>query len=207
MARLELSRLTKTYGDFRAVSAVDLDIAQGELVVLLGPSGCGKTTTLRMIAGFVAADCRRDPAGRRRHHANASVEAHTGLVFQSYALFPHLTSRRTCVRLEDARTCPPAQIATAKVDGSAALVRLEVSTSGCPANCPGGQQQRVGARPGLSSSSPTSCCSTSALQSRCRSCGTRCAVEIRELQKSWARHRDGHARPGRSADDGGPPSS
>ena len=54
MARLELSGLTKTYGDFRAVAGIDLDIAQGELVVLLGPSGCGKTTTLRMIAGFVA---------------------------------------------------------------------------------------------------------------------------------------------------------
>ena len=54
MARLQLTGLTKTYGDFRAVAGVDLDIAQGELVVLLGPSGCGKTTTLRMIAGFVA---------------------------------------------------------------------------------------------------------------------------------------------------------
>src|SRR3989442_14509117 len=54
MARLQLTGLTKTYGDFRAVSDVNLDIGEGELVVLLGPSGCGKTTTLRMIAGFIA---------------------------------------------------------------------------------------------------------------------------------------------------------
>src|SRR5205085_11748555 len=54
MARLELKGLSKTYGDFHAVAGIDLDIAQGELVVLLGPSGCGKTTTLRMIAGFIA---------------------------------------------------------------------------------------------------------------------------------------------------------
>ena len=63
MARLELSRLTKAYGDFLAVAGIDLDIAQGELVVVLGPSGCGKTTMLRMIAGFVT-----PTAGGPQHH-------------------------------------------------------------------------------------------------------------------------------------------
>ena len=53
MARLELSGITKAYGDFRAVDDLSLDIADGEFLVLLGPSGCGKTTTLRIVAGFV----------------------------------------------------------------------------------------------------------------------------------------------------------
>src|SRR5256886_15074045 len=94
MARLQLTGLTKTYGDFHAVAGVDLDIGEGELVVLLGPSGCGKTTTLRMIAGFIAPtageirlgghDITRQPPGKR----------HTGLVFQSYARFPPLHRAR-----------------------------------------------------------------------------------------------------------------
>ena len=61
MARLELSNLSKRYGDHAAVAGVTLDVADGEFVVLLGPSGCGKTTTLRMIAGFV------EPSGGTAH--------------------------------------------------------------------------------------------------------------------------------------------
>ena len=53
MARVQLNAITKSYGEFRAVDGVSLDIAEGEFVVLLGPSGCGKTTTLRIIAGFI----------------------------------------------------------------------------------------------------------------------------------------------------------
>src|SRR5689334_20055366 len=91
MARLELKQLSKRYGDFHAARDVTLDVADGEFLVLLGPSGCGKTTTLRMIAGFVEptkgvvrlgdVDVTRLPAWKRN----------TGLVFQNYALFPHLT--------------------------------------------------------------------------------------------------------------------
>ena len=91
MARLQLTGLTKTYGDFRAVAGVDLDIAQGELVVLLGPSGCGKTTTLRMIAGFVAPTAGEIRLGGRDITRQPPWKRNTGLVFQSYALFPHLT--------------------------------------------------------------------------------------------------------------------
>ena len=91
MARLELTGLTKTYGDVRAVAGVDLDIAQGELVVLLGPSGCGKSTTLRMIAGFVVPSAGSIRLGGRDITRQPPWKRNTGLVFQSYALFPHLS--------------------------------------------------------------------------------------------------------------------
>src|SRR5262247_1095628 len=91
MARLEIDRVSKRYGDVIAVRDLSLDVADGEFVVLLGPSGCGKTTTLRLIAGFLettagairigSRDVTRDPPHRRN----------IGFVFQNYALFPHLT--------------------------------------------------------------------------------------------------------------------
>ncbi len=124
MARLQLTGLTKTYGDIRAVAGVDLDIPQGELVVLLGPSGCGKTTTLRMIAGFVTPtggeisldghDITRQPPWKRN----------TGLVFQSYALFPHLNVAENVAFGLRMRKFPQQQI-TAKVADVLRLVRLE----------------------------------------------------------------------------------
>src|SRR6185295_7170596 len=142
MARLQLSGLTKTYGDFRAVAGVELDIAQGELVVLLGPSGCGKTTTLRMIAGFVAptagairldgADITRRPPWKRN----------TGLVFQSYALFPHLTVAQNVAFGLKMRDVPPKE-ADDKVAEALRLVRLEGLAARLPRELSGGQQQRV----------------------------------------------------------------
>ena len=91
MARLQLTGLTKTYGDFHAVAGVDLDIPQGELVVLLGPSGCGKSTALRMIAGL------EDPTeGTIRIGVNDVTDVEPkdrdiAMVFQSYALYPHMS--------------------------------------------------------------------------------------------------------------------
>ena len=89
---LRLSGLTLGYGDMIAVEGLDLSVRRGELVALLGPSGCGKTTTMRAIAGLIEAragrieldgrDITRVPANRRD----------VGLVFQSYALFPHLSA-------------------------------------------------------------------------------------------------------------------
>ena len=91
MARLQLTGLSKTYGDVEAVADVDLDIRQGELVVLLGPSGCGKTTTLRMIAGFVEPTAGEIRLGGNDITNRPPWKRNTGLVFQSYALFPHLS--------------------------------------------------------------------------------------------------------------------
>ena len=142
MARLELTGLTKTYGDFRAVADVDLDIAQGELVVLLGPSGCGKTTTLRMIAGFVAPTAGEIRLGGAEITRRPPWKRNTGLVFQSYALFPHLTVAQNVMFGLQMRNVPPKQ-ANDKVTEALRLVRLAGLAERLPRELSGGQQQRV----------------------------------------------------------------
>ena len=142
MARLQLTGLTKAYGDFRAVAGVDLDIAQGELVVLLGPSGCGKTTTLRMIAGFVAPTAGAIRLGGRDITREPPWKRNTGLVFQSYALFPHLTVAQNVAFGLKMRKVPPSEIA-GRLAEALRLVRLEGLAERLPRELSGGQQQRV----------------------------------------------------------------
>jgi putative spermidine/putrescine transport system ATP-binding protein len=142
MARLELKQLSKRYGDFYAARDVTLDVADGEFVVLLGPSGCGKTTTLRMIAGFV------EPSSGSVRLGNADVtrlpawKRHTGLVFQSYALFPHLTvAQNVAFGLEMRKIKKPD--ADKRVAEVLELVRLGHLGDRLPRQLSGGQQQRV----------------------------------------------------------------
>ncbi|MET0682658.1 MAG: ABC transporter ATP-binding protein [Casimicrobiaceae bacterium] len=142
MARLQMSGLTKTYGDFRAVAGVDLDIAQGELVVLLGPSGCGKTTTLRMIAGFIAPTAGEIRLGGRDITREPPWKRNTGLVFQSYALFPHLNVADNVAFGLRMRKIAQAQIA-GRLAEVLRLVRLEGLGDRLPRELSGGQQQRV----------------------------------------------------------------
>jgi putative spermidine/putrescine transport system ATP-binding protein len=91
MARLQLIGITRRYGDFAAVDDLSLDVADGEFVVLLGPSGCGKTTTLRVVAGFVEPTSGSVRLGGRDVTTLPPWKRNAGLVFQSYALFPHMT--------------------------------------------------------------------------------------------------------------------
>jgi len=142
MARLELQGLSKTYGDVAAVGGIDLDIAQGELVVLLGPSGCGKTTTLRMIAGFVAPTAGAIRLAGKDITHRPPWKRNTGLVSQSYALFPHMTARDNVAFGLRMRRLPDATIA-AKVAEVLRLVRLEGLSERLPRELSGGQQQRV----------------------------------------------------------------
>ncbi len=142
MSRLQLDRLGKTYGSSVAVDSVSLDIAQGEMVVLLGPSGCGKTTTLRMIAGFVAATRGDILLDGRSILGLPPYKRDLGLVFQSYALFPHLSvARNVAFGLEMRGMRRPAL--EARVAEMLRLTRLEAMVDRLPRQLSGGQQQRV----------------------------------------------------------------
>lgn len=142
MSRLTLDRLGKRYGKSAAVDGVCLDIAQGELVVLLGPSGCGKTTTLRMIAGFADASEGDVLLDGQSVLALPPHRRDMGLVFQSYALFPHLTvARNVAFGLEMRGMARPAR--EARVAEMLRLTRLEALAERLPRQLSGGQQQRV----------------------------------------------------------------
>ncbi len=142
MARLELDNLSKRYGSFFAARDVTLDVAEGEFVVLLGPSGCGKTTTLRMIAGFVEPTAGEVRVGGRDITRLPPWKRNTGLVFQNYALFPHLTVAQNVAFGLEMRQTPKAEI-PARVVEALKLVRLDHLAERLPRQLSGGQQQRV----------------------------------------------------------------
>ena len=142
MSRLSLDGLRKTYGASVAVASVSLDVADGELVVLLGPSGCGKTTTLRMVAGFVEATAGDVRLDGRSIIALPPHRREMGLVFQSYALFPHMTvARNIAFGLEMRRVDRGAM--DSQVQKMLQLARLEPLAQRFPRQLSGGQQQRV----------------------------------------------------------------
>jgi len=142
MARIELEAVSKHYGDFHAVRDFSLTIEQGELVVLLGPSGCGKTTTLRMIAGFVPVTSGRIRLGGRDVTSLPPQRRNTGLVFQGYALFPHLTAAENIAFGLQMRGLSDA-VVREKVASALRLVRLDDLGDRLPRQLSGGQQQRV----------------------------------------------------------------
>src|ERR1700676_1594319 len=131
MARLQLSNLSKHYGDQIAVAGATLDVADGEFLVLLGPSGCGKTTTLRMIAGFV------EPSGGSATIGAIDVtylppwRRNTGMVFQSYALFPHMTVTENVAFGLEMRKISKLEIA-ARTKEVLRMVRLDGSAGRLP---------------------------------------------------------------------------
>jgi putative spermidine/putrescine transport system ATP-binding protein len=141
-ASLTLDRLVKRFAGQPAVDAVSLEVRPGEMIVLLGPSGCGKTTTLRMIAGFIAptsGDIRLDGnsiAGLPPYRRDM------GIVFQSYALFPHLSVARNIAFGLEMRRANTATIA-ARVADMLRLVKLDAYADRLPRQLSGGQQQRV----------------------------------------------------------------
>ena len=142
MARLELEGLSKHFGHTVAVRDVSLSVGDGAFVVLLGPSGCGKTTTLRMIAGFIAPTSGRVRLGGADITALPPWRRNTGMVFQSYALFPHLTVAENVAFGLEMRKVSKAEI-PARVAEALRLVRLERLGDRLPRQLSGGQQQRV----------------------------------------------------------------
>ncbi|WP_414471300.1 ABC transporter ATP-binding protein [Microvirga sp. M2] len=143
MADLKIQGLAKSYKDVRVLESIDLDIASGEFFTLLGPSGCGKTTLLRTIAGFQHQD-RGDIVvnGERIDHKPAH-KRDIGMVFQDYAVFPHLSVADNVAFGLKARSLPKSEI-EARVAESLKMVRLDGYQSRLPAEMSGGQQQRIG---------------------------------------------------------------
>ncbi|MFK0345410.1 ABC transporter ATP-binding protein [Pseudomonas asiatica] len=142
MTFLLIDKLCKRYGATEAVASSSLAIEKGEFVSLLGPSGCGKTTTLQMIAGFVEVTSGRIVLdGRDITHAKPASRG-LGVVFQSYALFPHMTVRDNVAFGLRMRKVANADIAR-RVDQALALVRLDKHAERYPRELSGGQRQRV----------------------------------------------------------------
>jgi putative spermidine/putrescine transport system ATP-binding protein len=142
MASLQIEHLVKRYGDFHAVRDVSLSVADGEFLVLLGPSGCGKTTTLRMVAGFIEPTAGHVKLGGIDVTLLPPWKRNAGMVFQSYALFPHLTVAENVAFGLEMRKLPRADIAK-RVEETLALVRLSGYGARLPRQLSGGQQQRV----------------------------------------------------------------
>jgi len=142
MARVELEHLVKRYGDFAAVDDLSLSVNDGEFLVLLGPSGCGKTTTLRILAGFIEATSGRVRIGGRDVTQEPPYRRNLGLVFQNYALFPHMSVFENVAFGLRRRRAQQAEI-DSRVRDALALVRLEAHGDRLPRQLSGGQQQRV----------------------------------------------------------------
>lgn len=139
---LSLRGLTKRYAGFTAVDNLDLEVPKGELVAFLGPSGCGKTTSLRMIAGLVPATAGRIVVGGQDLTTVQTHRRDMGLVFQSYALFPHMSVAKNVAFGLEMRKLPKDEISR-RVQEAIALVHLTGKEEHRPAQLSGGQQQRV----------------------------------------------------------------
>ncbi len=142
MANLRIENLAKNYGETRVLSDIDLAVDDGEFVVLVGPSGCGKSTLLRMIAGLDAPTAGDIYIGGRLVNALAPAERKIAMVFQSYALYPHMNVRKnmafglkfTGVGREEMKR---------RVAEAARMLRLEPLLERQPRDLSGGQRQRV----------------------------------------------------------------
>lgn len=143
MSTLTIRNLAKTYPpNVRAVKSIDLDIKSGEFVSLLGSSGCGKTTTLQMVAGFVAPSAGQVLLDGKDITYLDPDKRDMGVVFQSYALFPHMTVAQNVRFGLEMRRLPEAQIRE-RVADALSMVRLDGLDRRYPAELSGGQRQRV----------------------------------------------------------------
>ncbi len=142
MARVDLEGLGKQFGADKIIDHVDLKIADGEFLTLLGPSGCGKTTTLRIVAGFLSPDRGRVLIDGKDVTKVPTQHRKLGMVFQDYALFPHLTVAENVGFALRSRGMPRAD-QERRVQELLALIRLPAVADRYPTALSGGQQQRV----------------------------------------------------------------
>ncbi len=142
MANLTLRNVRKSYGDVQVMHGVDLDIVDGEFVVFVGPSGCGKSTLLRMIAGLEEISDGTVAIGDVQVNDVAASKRGVAMVFQSYALYPHMTVyKNMAFGLKQAKT-DPAEI-DKRVKAAAEILQITDYLDRSPRNLSGGQRQRV----------------------------------------------------------------
>ena len=142
MATVTFDHVTKRFGDFVAVDDFSLEIRDAEFMVLVGPSGCGKTTSLRMIAGLEEVTSGTLRIGERVVNDVAPKDRDIAMVFQSYALYPHMSVRDNLAFGLKLRKIPAAQI-DARVNDAARILGLETLLKRKPKELSGGQRQRV----------------------------------------------------------------
>ncbi|MBB4000724.1 ABC transporter ATP-binding protein [Aureimonas pseudogalii] len=140
--RLSVRSLTHSYGAQDAIRDVSFDIEAGEIVALLGPSGCGKSTVLRAVAGLIQPKAGRIELGDEDLAGVSARSRGIGMVFQNYALFPHLTVAENVAYPLACQKVPRAE-RRARVEEMLSLVRLEGFANRLPRELSGGQQQRV----------------------------------------------------------------
>ncbi|WP_176084640.1 sn-glycerol-3-phosphate ABC transporter ATP-binding protein UgpC [Martelella sp. HB161492] len=142
MAKLELKALKKSYGATEIIKGIDLAIEDGEFCVFVGPSGCGKSTLLRMVAGLEDISGGTLEIGGRRMNDVAPAKRGVAMVFQSYALYPHLTVEENIAFGLKVRKTPKDDI-TRLVDEAVTMLQLDKLKARFPRELSGGQRQRV----------------------------------------------------------------
>jgi iron(III) transport system ATP-binding protein len=142
MLSVSLRNVTKRFGEVVAVDRISLEIGKGEFFFLLGPSGCGKTTLLRMLAGFFDPDEGDILFGEKRMNPVPAHRRNTGMVFQNYALWPHMTVYENVAYGLQLRKVPPRE-RKRRVNETLSLVQMDALGKRKPNELSGGQQQRV----------------------------------------------------------------
>jgi iron(III) transport system ATP-binding protein len=140
--RVSIRNLTKQFGNTNVLKGISLDVEDHELFFLLGPSGCGKTTLLRTIAGFYQPDGGELLFGDKRMNGVPPHQRNTGMVFQNYALWPHMTVAENVAYGLDVRAIPASE-KKERVREALAIVQMEPYAERTPNQLSGGQQQRV----------------------------------------------------------------
>ncbi|HAZ30222.1 TPA: glycerol-3-phosphate ABC transporter ATP-binding protein, partial [Candidatus Acetothermia bacterium] len=142
MAEVRLTEVTKKFGNFTAVDRVTLEVRDGEFVVLVGPSGCGKTTSLRMVAGLEEVTAGEIHIGDRKVNDVAPKDRDIAMVFQNYALYPHMDVYNNMAFGLKLRKIPKKEIER-RVHNAADLLGITEKLKAKPRELSGGQRQRV----------------------------------------------------------------
>ena len=142
MANVELENVRKSFGKTEVIKGISMDIADGEFIVIVGPSGCGKSTLLRMVAGLESVSWGEIRIGGRRVNEVEPMDRDIAMVFQNYALYPHMSVRQNMAYSLKIAGKPRAEIER-RVAEAAKLLQLEPYLDRKPRQLSGGQRQRV----------------------------------------------------------------